>query len=104
MKDSEILALAQHVQTLITPVLTDSAFAPYNITAATLTDIVNDATTFNGMIGKANSTSSTGTTANTSINVAIKTLLTNIAHFDLLVDDLKAVTLLLYKAIISIHH
>ena len=87
LKDSEILASVQNAQSLITPVLADAAFAPYNVTAASLSIIVNDAVAFNALIGKANSTSSTSTTTNTAINAAFKTLHANIANFDLLVDE-----------------
>jgi carboxypeptidase family protein len=90
MKDSEILAFTQSIQTLVTPVLANPDFIPYNITAATLTGIVTDATSFNGMIGKANTTAAAGTTANTAINVAIKNLCSNITHFDLLVDEFES--------------
>jgi len=90
MKDSDILGFITNIQTVITPVLADPPFAAYNITAATLTAMVADATTFNGLIGKADSTASTSTTANTAINTIIKTLRTNLTHFDLLINEFES--------------
>jgi len=90
MKDSDILGFATSIQTAITAVLADPAFAPYNITAAMLTAIVRDSTTFNGMIGRAESTASTGTIANTSINNLIKTMHVNISHCDLLIGEFES--------------
>src|ERR1700744_2467220 len=43
MKDSEVLAFSQQIQTLITPELAKPAFVPYNITSTTLLNIVTNA-------------------------------------------------------------
>ncbi|MEI9933352.1 MAG: carboxypeptidase-like regulatory domain-containing protein [Ferruginibacter sp.] len=90
MKDSDILGFALQIQSLITPELAVPGFVPYNITATTLATIVTNATAFNSMIGKADTTAAVSTTANTSINNLIKELHTNITHFDLLVDEFES--------------
>jgi hypothetical protein len=89
LKDADILPLAQHVQTVITPLLADPAFAPYGITASQLSDAVSDATDFNNSIGQANVTGSGNTVANKNINAVIKLLHGNMVQFDLLIDYFK---------------
>ena len=90
MKDADIHGFALTIETIITPVLADPAFATYNITAATLTAIVTDATTFTGMIGKAETADSIITIASTSINNFIKAIIINISHFDLLINEFES--------------
>jgi hypothetical protein len=90
MRDADLLGFATEIQQVITPLLTDADYIKYGVTAAQLSDIVADATTFNAMIGKADVANSTNTLANAAINTVIDALRLNIKHMDLLVDEFEA--------------
>ena len=86
---NDVLPFAVRVQKLLTPLLSDAVFMTYSIDAATLTQAVTDATTFDQSIGKASSTNSTATIANQNINAGIKTVISNIDMMDLLIVNFK---------------
>ena len=90
LKDADFLPFVLHIQSLITPLLTDVNYTPYGITGDILTAIVDDAQTFNGLIGQADVETSGNTVANENIDAAIKELQNNIVQFDLLVDNFLA--------------
>jgi hypothetical protein len=85
LKDADLLAFVLHVQELITPLLENADYIPYGVTADVLTAIVQDAQSFNGLIGQANVEASGSAVANKKINGVIKKLQSNIAQFDLLI-------------------
>jgi len=86
MKDADVLAFAQRIQTIITPLLTDPDFAAYGITSANLDTAVADATDFNSSIGQASITGADSTVANKNINDTIKLIRANIVQFGLLIN------------------
>jgi Carboxypeptidase regulatory-like domain len=87
MKDADILGYASSVVNLLMPLLPNVDYIPYGITATSLNDITELATSFNNLIGKARQSDSGNTTANTAIDRVIGMLHNNIIHFDLLIDQ-----------------
>jgi hypothetical protein len=86
LKDADFLPFVLHVQELITPLLGDVTYSPYEVTAAVLTAIVADAQTFNSLIGKADVHVTGNTVVNKNIDSVIRLLHNNIVQFDLLID------------------
>ena len=64
IKDADFLPFVLHLQTLITPLVTNVDFIPYGVTAETLTEVVEDAQGFNELIGQADVSSSGNSIAN----------------------------------------
>jgi len=112
MKDADILPFVQHAVSLINPYISDVAFTPYGITAALLTSLTTDATTFKNSIGIADSTASISNVANVNINATLKKLSDDIDLFDLLInhfqtsnpDFVKAYHITSSLSSIGIHH
>jgi hypothetical protein len=90
MRDADVLGYVTETGELIAPLLTDTNYMKYGVTAAQLTDIVANATAFNGMIGKADVANSDNAVANAAIDTIIDALRLNIKHMDLLVDEFEA--------------
>ncbi|MEP6467705.1 MAG: carboxypeptidase regulatory-like domain-containing protein [Parafilimonas sp.] len=87
IKDSALLGYVITMGETITPLLTNTDYMKYGVTAAQLLAIKTDAIKFNNMIGKADVTGSTGTVANAAIDAIIDALRLNIKHFDLLIEE-----------------
>jgi hypothetical protein len=90
MRDADVLGYVTEIGQLIAPLLTDVNYMKYGVTAAQMTDIMTNATAFNGMIGKADVANSDSSVANAAINKVIDDLRLNIKHMDLLVDEFEA--------------
>lgn len=90
MKDADILGYASSIVELLTPLLPNPDYIPYGITAASLSNITEQATDFNNLIGVARQSESSNTVANKAINDTINLLRNNIIHFDLLVDEFES--------------
>jgi hypothetical protein len=87
IKDSDLQGFTANIVEVITPLLTDTEYIKYGVTAATLDAVTQTVNDFTALIGKADVTGSTGTVANTAIDKVIDKLRENIKHFDLLVDE-----------------
>lgn len=87
IKDTDLQGFVTSIIEVITPLLTDTEYIKYGVTAAKLEAIAQTAADFTSLIGKADVTGSTSTVANTAIDKVIDKLRENIKHFDLLVDE-----------------
>ncbi|MEO8413683.1 MAG: carboxypeptidase-like regulatory domain-containing protein [Ginsengibacter sp.] len=87
MKDTDMMSYSTSVVNLLTPLMANTDYIPYGITAASLDAITTRSTNFNHLIGKAQQSESVNATTNTAINKAINLLHGNISHMDLLVDE-----------------
>jgi hypothetical protein len=87
IKDSDLQGFVAHIVEVITPLLADTEYIKYGITAAKLEAVTQTAANFTALIGKADVTGSTGTIASAAIDKIIARLHLNIKHFDLLVNE-----------------
>jgi hypothetical protein len=90
IKDSDLHGFAANIVEVITPLLTDTEYIKYGVTAATLDAVMQTVNDFTALIGKADVTGSGSTVASAAIDKVIDKLRLNIKHFDLLIDEFSA--------------
>ena len=89
-KDPDVYGLVQDVVNTLQPFLADVNFMEFDITAAMLDSLMNDATTFRDNIKKSSVVENGGSIANKNINEVIKLLDKNVKTFDRLIAKFSA--------------